>query len=114
MNKYAVIAQIIVAAAVIFVWVFRFDNIEKEFKQYGLNDQIRTLVGATKISLATLLIAGIWYPALVFIPAVIMGFLMIAAQYYHFKIHNPWNKHFPSLFLLLLCIFIALESQKIL
>ena len=114
MNKYSVIAQIIVAAAVIFVWVFRFENIEKEFKQYGLNDKIRTLVGATKISLATLLIAGIWYPALVLIPALIMAFLMIAAQYFHFKVHNPWSKHFPSLFLLLLCIFIALASQNLL
>ena len=28
MNKYSVIAQIIVAAAVIFVWVFLFENIE--------------------------------------------------------------------------------------
>ena len=114
MNKYLIIAQIVVAAAVIFVWVFRFDNIVKEFKQYSLSDLTRTMVGSTKISLATLLIAGIWYPALVFIPAIIMAFLMVAAQYFHFKIHNPWKKHIPSLFLLILCIFIALESQKIL
>lgn len=112
MNKFAVIAQIIVAASVVFVWVFRFDNIVTEFKQYNLSDLNRTVVGATKISLATLLIAGIWYPSLVFIPAVIMGLLMIGAQYFHFKIHNPWSKHLPSLFLLLLCIYIAMASQK--
>ena len=114
MNKFTIIAQIIVAASVVFVWVFRFDNIVKEFKQYNLTPLTRTVVGASKISLATLLIAGIWYPALVFVPAVLMGLLMIGAQYAHFKIHNPWSKHLPSLFLLLLCIYIALESQKIL
>lgn len=113
MNTYAVIAQIIVAVSVGYVWVFRFDNIVQEFKQYDLNDLTRTTVGATKIVLATLLVAGIWYPALVLIPAIIMGLLMVGAQYYHFKIHNPWSKHLPSLVLLLLCVFIALVSLKI-
>jgi hypothetical protein len=31
----------------------------KEFKQYGLSDLTRTIVGATKIVLATLLVAEI-------------------------------------------------------
>lgn len=113
MNNYASIAQIIVALAIGCVWVFRFDNIVKEFKQYDLSDLTRTMVGAAKIVLATLLIAGIWYPALVLIPAIIMGLLMVGAQYYHFKVHNPWSKHLPSLVLLLLCVFIALVSLKI-
>jgi hypothetical protein len=38
------------------MWVFRFDNIVKEFKQYGLSDLTQTIV-ATKIVLATLLVA---------------------------------------------------------
>lgn len=113
MNNYASITQVIVALAIGYVWVFRFDNIVKEFKQYDLSDLTRTMVGAAKIVLATLLVAGIWYPALVLIPAIIMGLLMVGAQYYHFKVHNPWSKHLPSLVLLLLCVFIALVSLKI-
>jgi len=113
MNTYASVAQIIVALSIGFVWVFRFDNIVKEFHQYGLSDLTRTMVGATKIILATLLVAGIWYPALVLIPALLMGLLMIPAQYFHFKVHNPWSKHLPSLFLLLLCVFIAAVSLKL-
>ena len=113
MNTYASAAQLIVALSVGFVWIFRFDNIVTEFKQYGLSDFTRTLVGATKIILATLLVAGIWYPALVLIPALLMGFLMAAAQYFHFKVHNPWSKHLPSLFLLVLCVFIAAVSLKL-
>jgi hypothetical protein len=71
------------------------------------------MVGSTKIALATLLVAGIWYPSLVLIPALIMAFLMISAQYFHFKVNNPWQKRMPSLFLLLLCLFIALVSLNI-
>ena len=113
MNTCTIIIQIIVALSVGYVWVFRFDNIVQEFKQYDLSDLTRTMVGSAKIVLATLLVAGIWYPALVLIPAIIMGLLMVGAQYYHFKIHNPWSKHLPSLVLLLLCVFIALVSLKI-
>lgn len=113
MLNLTVIAQLIVAASVVFVWVFRFDNIVKEFKQYGLSDLTRTMVGSTKIALATLLVVGIWYPSLILIPALIMAFLMLSAQYFHFKVKNPWYKHMPSLFLLLLSIFIASVSLKI-
>lgn len=113
MENLSVIAQLIVAISVVFVWVFRFDNIVKEFNQYGLSDLIRTIVGSTKIALATLLIAGIWYPSLVLIPALLMAFLMLCAQYFHFKVNNPWQKRMPSLFLLLLCLFIAAVSLNL-
>jgi uncharacterized membrane protein YkgB len=105
-------AQIIVAFSIGIVWIFRFDNIVMEFKQYGLSDLVRTLVGSAKIVLATLLVVGIWYPSLALIPALLMAFLMISAQYFHFKVKNPWQKHIPSLFLLALCILIAFESLK--
>ncbi|GAB3635755.1 hypothetical protein GCM10027422_13450 [Hymenobacter arcticus] len=107
MTNLVSIAQLVVALAVIYVWVFRFDNIVLEFRQYGLSDQTRTLVGATKIALATLLIAGIWYPALVLVPALLMGALMLAAQYFHHKVRNPLVKRAPSFILLVLCAFIA-------
>lgn len=113
MNNFALIAQLIVAVSIVIVWVFRFDNIVKEFKQYGLSDLTRTMVGSTKIALATLLVAGIWYPALVLFPALLMAFLMLSAQYFHFKVKNPWHKRIPSLFLLLLCIFIAAVSLNL-
>lgn len=113
MTDFTVIAQLIVAVSIVIVWVFRFDNIVKEFKQYGLNDLTRTMVGSAKIALATLLVAGIWYPALVLIPALLMAFLMLSAQYFHFKVNNPWQKRVPSLFLLLLCLFIAAVSLNL-
>lgn len=110
MNTYTIIGQLVIAISVGYVWIFRFDNIVKEFKQYGLSDLTRNLVGASKIALATLLITGIWFPTLVFIPALLMAFLMVCAQYFHFKVKNPWLKHLPSLFLLALSLFVALSA----
>ena len=114
MIAAAHLAQIIVAVAVGYVWIFRFDNIVNEFKHYGLGDLTRTMVGAAKLILATLLVAGIWYPGLVLVPAVLMGLLMAAAQYFHFKVNNPMSKRLPSLVLLALCGFIAAVSLNLL
>ena len=112
MNTYAIAAQLIIAASIIYVWVFRFSNIIAEFRQYGLSDLTRSAVGAAKIVLATLLVTGIWYPALVFVPSLFMGFLMLSAQYFHFKVRNPLYKYVPSFFLLLLCLFLAVVSER--
>jgi hypothetical protein len=42
-GSIIVIAQLIVAVSVLVVWVFRFDNIVKEFKQYELSDLTRMI-----------------------------------------------------------------------
>jgi len=113
MTNYLIVAQIIVAASVAYVWIFRYDVIIKEFKQFGLSDLTRTFIGAYKVSLATLLVTGIWFPQLIPIPAILMGLCMLAAQYFHFKIKNPFIKHLPSLIFLILCVFITLVSMDI-
>lgn len=113
MTNLSIVAQIVVALSIIYVWVFRFDNIVKEFNQYGLSSLTRSMVGASKIALATLLVAGIWYPSLILYPALLMAFLMVSAQYFHFKAGNSWQKRMPSLFLLILCLFIAAVSLKL-
>jgi hypothetical protein len=110
MENLLSLAQLVLALSVAYVWIFRFHNVVKEFIQFGLNDTTRNFVGVSKIALSTLIVAGIWYPALVQIPAVLMGLFMISAQYFHFKIKNPFIKHLPSLILLILCAFIAIES----
>lgn len=113
MANSAFIAQAIVAISIVVVWVFRFDNIIKEFKQYGLSYLTHTMVGSTKIVLATSLVTGIWYPSLVLIPALMMSFLMVGSQYFHFKVKNSCQKRIPSLFLLLLCLYIASVSLNL-
>jgi DoxX-like family len=113
MSNFLFLAQIIVSVSVAFVWIFRYDVIIAEFKQFGLSDLTRTFVGASKIALATLLVVGILYPTLVFIPSMLMGVFMLAAQYFHFKINNPFIKHLPSLVFLLLCAFMTFATYNI-
>lgn len=111
MEEFTKLVQIVIAVSVAYVWIIRFHNVVKEFKDFGLSDLTRNFVGAAKISLATMLVLGIWYPSLVFIPAVLMGLFMIGAQYFHFKAKNPFIKRLPSLILLILCAFVAYQSM---
>jgi hypothetical protein len=107
MQTISIYAQLIIAISVAYVWIFRYDNIVKEFKQYGIPDLLRNMVGAAKIVLSTLLVVCIWYPELVLIPAVLMALLMVCAQAAHLKVRNPWNKFVPSALLLILSLFVA-------
>ena len=107
METLQLVLQSAVAISVVYVWVFRYHNVLKEFEQFGLGDTTRNLVGATKISLATLLVVGIWYESLIFIPAILMGLFMVSAQYFHFKMKNPFIHKLPSLVLLIFCLALA-------
>lgn len=107
MNTLSNCAQTIIAISVGYVWIFRYDNIVAEFKQYGISELLRNIVGAAKIALSTLLIAGIWFPDLVLIPALLMAGLMVCAQAAHIKVKNPWPKFVPSALLLVLSLFVA-------
>lgn len=76
MNIYIPsILQLAVGLSVIYVWIFRYDNVVLEFKQFGLSDITRNAVGASKTILSTLLIVGIWKTDLVFLSAILMGAL---------------------------------------
>ena len=110
MEELTLLIQFIIAISVAYVWIFRFHNVLREFEEFGLSNITRNFVGATKISLATLLVVGVWVSSLVFIPAVLMGLFMVAAQCFHFKQKNPFIKHLPSLILLILSAFVAFVS----
>ncbi len=111
MQNIIWLVQIAIAISVAFVWIFRYENVVNEFKQFGLSNLTRNFVGASKIATSTVLVAGIWYPELVHGSAMLMGFFMVAAQFFHFKIHNPFIKHLPSLILLVLCAFLVFSSR---
>jgi len=114
MEILMVTAQLILAVSILVVWVFRFENIVLEFQYFGLSVLTRSVIGTTKIVLATLLVVGIWYESLVFVPSLLLGLLMLGAQYYHFKVKNPLQKRIPSLVLFLLCLFLLSVSSFLL
>ena len=113
MQNFLFLVQIVLAASVAFVWIFRIRNVIREFVQFGLSDVVRSAVGFAKTALATLLIAGIWYPTLTLPSATLMGLFMVAAQYFHFKANNPLIQRLPSLALLLLSTFVVLITANI-
>lgn len=47
MQTLSVYAQLIIALSIFVVWVLRFDNIVREFRQFRLPDLLRNLVGAS-------------------------------------------------------------------
>jgi lysophospholipid acyltransferase (LPLAT)-like uncharacterized protein len=114
MELLTTLAQITIAITILIVWVFRFDNIQSEFKQYGLSDLTRSLVGAAKISLSTLLIVGVWHSELILIPSLGIAFLMICALYAHFSVRNPIAKYLPAIGLLCLSLLIVASQLNIL
>jgi hypothetical protein len=74
MTTIVLIAQLVVAFAGLNVWILRFGkatswrggeatNMKEEFAVYGLPDWFMLTVGFLKISLAALLVAGVWVPA---------------------------------------------------
>lgn len=107
MINYITIAQLIVAISVLYVWIFRYDNVVAEFIKFGLDGVTRNLVGTTKIVLATLLITGIWHPALIQGAAIGMTAMMLMAQYFHFRVKSTLLKRVPSFILLVLSVYIT-------
>ena len=109
MENLLILVQLTIAISVYYVWIFRYFNVEKEFLLFGLSDVTRNFVGACKLSFAALLVASIWYHDLKIFGACGMAFFMISAQYFHFKVKNPFIKHLPSLVLLLLCLLLIFK-----
>ena len=108
MENLATLAQLVVSVSVIIVWVFRYDNIVVEFKQYGISYLLRNIVGASKISLSTILLLAICYDGLPLVEASLgMAFFMLCAQIAHIKVKNQLIKYVPSFIFLVLSLFIA-------
>ena len=88
---------------------FRYDNIVIEFEQYGLSSLLRNIVGASKISLATILVMGIWHNEYLFAASTIMAFLMLCAQFFHFRAKNNWISFTLTIsfnFIITHCLFV--------
>jgi hypothetical protein len=109
--RYAIVAQLVVALSVAFVWIVRTEQVAHEFREYRLPDLARHAVGASKIALATLLVVGIWFPPPLRAAAIGMAFLMACAQLFHFRARHAWPKFVPSLVLLGLSLFIATVAR---
>ena len=107
MENLSFACQIIVSVSVLYIWVFRYDNIILEFKHYGYSDLLRNAVGASKISISAIMIMGIWFNEVVVYASLSMAFFMLCAQASHLKVKNPIVKFIPSFVFLLMSLFVA-------
>ncbi|MFM1770114.1 MAG: hypothetical protein RJA22_2643 [Verrucomicrobiota bacterium] len=112
MQDLTIVLQALVAASIFFVWVVRYDNIIQEFKQYGLPDWLRDLVGILKLTLALLLLLGIQRASLAVIGSVGIAALMGCAFVMHLRVKNPVFKMLPSLALLALSLIMAIINYR--
>ena len=117
-----VIAQIVVAAVLLAVWLYRPNRpteyrggnartMSEEFAVYGLPHWMMYVVGALKVTAALALLVGIRFHALVFPAAFIVFLLMVGAVVMHFKVQAPSKKFIPALILLVLTAGISFLSR---
>lgn len=109
MNQSLVleITKILIAVSIFFVWVVRYENIVKEFKEYELSNSIRDFVGILKLSFAFMLLTKV--SALIIVANVGFIVLMLAALMTHVKVKNPIHKMIPALSLLILNAFLLTQ-----
>lgn len=109
----AIALQIVLALGLINVWVFRRNrptafrpdgaaNIREEFRRYGLPEWAWKAVGASKVSIALLLLVGIFVPAIAPVAAGALVILMIGAVGAHLRVGDPLVKSVPALLMLLM------------
>lgn len=114
MHDLAIALQALVAAAIFFVWVVRYQNIIEEFEQYGLPNWLRDLVGILKLTFSLMLLIGITRPLFAIVGGLGIAFLMACAFITHLRVKNPLSKMFPSLGLLAISLVIAWINYRLL
>ena len=101
-------AQTGAALWILNVWFNRFNkdtgyrggdatNMKEEFHEYGLSTKTMYVVGATKVSLAGLMLAGHWAPKLVRPASAGLATLMAGAVGMHVKVGDPLKRSLPAI-----------------
>ena len=110
--------QIVIALVIFAVWIFRpslntnyragnAQNIFEEFAVYGLPKWSVYAIGATKLTLAFMLVIGIWYTQLVQFAVMAMGILMAGALVCHLKTRgDPLSRATPASLMLVMCALV--------
>ena len=122
MSQISKILSAVVSLTIINVWLFRSSkstlyrggnasNLYEEFEVYGLSDYF-LIIGIIKVSLAVLLLVGIFYKKLTLFSASGIAIMMLAAAYFHFSVGDELIKALPSSAMLLSCIIIIYSSLK--
>lgn len=108
LSQILSVLKVVTLAAVFFVWFIRYDNIVKEFENYGYSSKLRDLVGILKI--ASVILIQNSEPFLVKVGSGALVLLMLAALITHLKIKNPPIEMAPSATLMVFSILFFVNS----
>lgn len=96
MESFLLGLKILIAASIFFVWVIRYDNIIKEFQEYGLPDWLRDLTGILKMTFSWMLLFGQSSRGLTLLGSLGIAFLMACAQTVHWRSNTQPFRRLPS------------------
>lgn len=124
MGYITVFLQLLVAFGLLNVWIIRTkqetpyrgsnsSTLKDEFAAYGLPLWSFYLIGFIKISLALLILLGLWIPLLVFPSALVVSLMMLGAICMHIKVKDPFKKFLPALLMLFFSIGICIGSLSL-
>ena len=108
MNIIGRIAQTTAALWILNVWFNRFNkdtgyrggdatNMREEFEEYGFSEKQMYAVGATKVGLALLMLAGHFVPKLVRPASIGLAMFMLGAIGMHVKVGDPVKRSMPAI-----------------
>lgn len=117
MEWIKIAIQLIIAVSIFNVWIIRFGkptswrggsakSMKEEFEAYGLPEWFMKLIGFLKLTLAALLIAGIFVPDLIKPAAIGMAILILGAIVMHIKVKDSLVKSFPAFSFLVLSLIL--------
>ncbi len=123
MNVIGKLAQTAAALWILNVWFNRFNkdtgyrggdatNMKEEFQEYGLSENTMYAVGAVKVSLAGLLLAGHAAPKLVRPASIGLAVAMLGAIGMHIKVGDPVKRYLPALTVFSLSTVSAILNGK--
>ena len=102
------LAQTAAALWILNVWFNRFNrdtgyrggnatNMKEEFEEYGLSETTMYAVGAAKVSLAGLMLAGLVAPRVSRPASIGLAMFMLGAIGMHIKVGDPVKRYLPAL-----------------
>ena len=107
MNTIILALKILIATSIFFVWVVRYNNIVKEFEEYGIPAWVRDLTGILKLTFAAMLLFDHQDRSITILGSVGIATLMACAQIVHMRAGTSAFRRIPSLVLLTLSGVVA-------
>ena len=108
MKLVGKLAQTAAALWILNVWFNRFNkdtgyrggnatNMKEEFEEYGLSETTMYAVGAAKVSLAGLMLAGLVAPRVSRPASIGLAVFMLGAIGMHIKVGDPVKRYLPAM-----------------